>query len=440
MKIYSLFTLLSIVFLSACGTVEVSVLRAVPTTSVPIHQADPVLITPTPSPGTALAVVTYTREGKVFVWDEVTGQSKTVFASGDVTRVAMSDDGQVIALVRQSETGVALWAVDWNGRNPRELVSAETFRQRREKLQSDTEFIGAGVGELEWVPGTHRLVYNGTFQIGSGDYLASPDVYLLDADLLSDSMLAGDIPIDPVKQMDIVPSPDGQQIALITSTSLSFLNVDGNARRDSVLTFSPVGVSSPPMLMSTGVWTHDSRAFVITGSLEMDAEFNLGFSIWRVPVDGSSPEALTPMLRGRPDSVTFSPDGKSVAFLQNTEGSLISPLTAEVGPLATAYKLEPDRSANLHWSPAGATFTKDLLQLCPNASRDSEVCETPFNTHVSGVLSVQWLDGQRALFLTNAPSVLFLSSLHNPPILIDFAGSFDGVLVELEPNSQVSAQ
>ena len=198
MKVYSLITLFSIVFLSACGTVEVSVLRAVPTASVPIHQADPILITPTPSPGTALAVVTYTKEGNVFVWDQVTGQSKTVFASGDVTRVAMSDDGQVIALVRHVEAGVALWAVDWNGRNPRELVSAETFRQRLEMLQSDTEIMGAGVGELEWIPGTHRLVYSGTFQIGSGDYLASSDVYFLDADLLSDSVLAQAIPIDPV--------------------------------------------------------------------------------------------------------------------------------------------------------------------------------------------------------------------------------------------------
>jgi hypothetical protein len=182
--------------------------------------------------------------------------------------------------------------------------------------------------------------------------------------------------------------------------------------------------------MPTGAWTQDARSFLITGSLEIDEEFNLGFSIWRVPVDGSSPEVLTPPLKGRPDSVRVSPDGKFVAYVQNTDGSLIAPLAADVGPLAAAYRLEPDGYANLHWSPAGDAFTKDLLQLCPGASRDSEVCETPFNTHVSGVRSVQWLDGQRALFLTNAPSVLFLSSLNNPPLLIDFSGSFDGVLVE----------
>jgi hypothetical protein len=430
MKVYPSFIFLITVFLSACGTVEVSVLRDLPTVSVPVYQTDPVVVTQTPPPGTRQAVVAYTRDGDAFVWDEVSGQSRTVFVSGDVTRVAMSADGQVIALVRQIGTDVALWAVDWNGRNPRELVSAATFAQRLETVQWESELIGAGIGELEWIPGTHRLVYNGTFLIGSGDYFASPDVYLLDVDSLSDAVIAREVEIDPVWQMDIVPSPDGRQLALITSTALSFLNVDGSNLRSNALTYSQVGVSSPPILMPTGVWTRDARAFLITGSLEMDAEFNLGFSIWRVPVDGSSPEALTPLLKGRPDSVRFSPDGKFVAFVQNTDGSLITPLAGDAGPLGSAYKIKPESYANLHWSPAGDVFTKDLLQLCPGASRDSEVCGTPFNTHVSGVLSVQWLDGQRALFLTNAPSVLFLSRLHNPPVLIDFSGSFDGVLVE----------
>lgn len=432
MKVYSSFTFLILILLSACGTVEVSIEQPTATTVSPVHNAAPVVFTPTPLPGNGRALVAYTKEGNVFVWDEAAGQSKTIFASGDVSRVAMSDDGHVIALVRHSEAGVALWAVDWNGRNPRELVSTEIFHQRLNMVQSEFDPVGIGIGELEWIPGTHRLVYNWTMQGGSGDYWATPDIYLLDADMLSDSILARDVVIDSVGQLNIIPSPDGQQLALITSAALSFLNVDGSYRRDSVLTYSPVGVSSPPMLMSTGVWTRDSRSFLITGSLEMDAEFNLGFSIWRVPVDGASPEALTPNLKGRPGSLTFSPNGQQVAFLQNTDGWLIAPLAGDVGPLATTYKFEPERYTDLHWSPDGHAFTKDLLQLCLDASRASDLCGTPFNTHADGVVAIQWLDGRRALFLTNAPSVLFLGSLNESPVLIDFSGSFDGVLVEEE--------
>jgi Tol biopolymer transport system component len=432
MKVYSSFTLLIVVLLSACGTIKVSILETEPSAALLMQTTTPAAVTPIPQLREGQARVIYTKEGNVFVWDEVTSQSKTVFASGDVTRVAMSDDGQVIAFVRHSESRVALWAVDWNGRNPRELVSAKTFHERLETVEFESEPIGVGIGELEWIPGTHRLIYNGTFMIGSGHYFASRDIYLLDVDTLSETLVARDIVIDPVYQMNIVPSPDGQRLALITSTGLSFLNVDGSNPRNNILAYSPVGASSPPILMPTGIWTQDSSAFLTTGSLNMDEQLNLSFSIWRVPVDGSALEALTPILNGRPDSVTFSPDGKSVAFLENTGGSLIASLAGDAGPLAATYKFESDGYSNLHWSPAGDVFTKDLMQLCSGASRDTELCETPFNTHATGVLGVQWLDGQRALFLSNAPSVLFLSRLNSAPILIDFSGSFDGMLIEQE--------
>ena len=121
--------------------------------------------------------------------------------------LVMSDDGQVIALVRHSESGVALWAVDWNGRNPRELVPADTFDQRLESAQTESEPFGAGIGELEWIPGTHRLAYNWTIQGGSGDYWASPHLYLLDADSLSDTLLARNVVRDSVRQLNVVPSP-----------------------------------------------------------------------------------------------------------------------------------------------------------------------------------------------------------------------------------------
>lgn len=114
MKVYSLFTLFSIAFLSACGTVQVSIERPTPTASLPIPKADPVVPTPIPAPSKEQAMVTYTKEGSVLVWDEATGQSKTVSASGDAVRVVICNDQEVIVLVRRSKAGVALWAVDCN--------------------------------------------------------------------------------------------------------------------------------------------------------------------------------------------------------------------------------------------------------------------------------------------------------------------------------------
>jgi hypothetical protein len=82
-------------------------------------------------------VVAFVKDGDILVWEEATGQSTTILEAGDVIALTMSDDGQVIAFLRRlvvqrSELDwyeqSALWAVDLNGGNPRELVSTEALR------------------------------------------------------------------------------------------------------------------------------------------------------------------------------------------------------------------------------------------------------------------------------------------------------------------------
>jgi hypothetical protein len=55
------------------------------------------------------AVVAYIKDGDVLVWEETTGQSQTVFDSGDATRVEINDDGQLVAFVRRTLLQVELW-------------------------------------------------------------------------------------------------------------------------------------------------------------------------------------------------------------------------------------------------------------------------------------------------------------------------------------------
>jgi hypothetical protein len=147
-------------------------------------------------------------------------------------------------------------------------------------------------------------------------------------------------------------------------------------------------------------------------------------------VDGSPPETLAEILGSEPGSTTFSADGKHVAFVQFTDtqppeigGWLITPLTPEAGPLAIPTKMEFEGFANLHWSPTGDTFSKNLRKLCPDATSDSEVCDD--RIHFDGtVAALQWIDGNRILFLTRNPSVLFLGKL-------DFTGNLDGTTIPI---------
>jgi hypothetical protein len=199
---------------------------------------------------------------------------------------------------------------------------------------------------------------------------------------------------------------------------VDFINVDGSNRRQDVLTYAEAGLTVP--LFPTGVWTLDSRAFVTTGSFEKDTRFLVNLTIWRIPMDGASPEALATVMGSHPGSVTFSPDGKSASFIQWTEQQpefaewFITALLPEAGPLALPYYGMEDSYANLHWSPAGDAFVikdPDLLQLCPDATQDSQVCGEPIHLGSRIITALQWVDASRFLFVGNEPNTLSLGNL-----------------------------
>jgi hypothetical protein len=133
-------------------------------------------------------------------------------------------------------------------------------------------------------------------------------------------------------------------------------------------------------------------------------------------VDGPAVQQLAALTDSHVDSVTLSPDGLHAAFTQPSAW-FITPLVAEVGQLAIPKRIILDSPANLHWSPAGAAFAFPdksngfLFQLCPDATRSSQVCGGPLTLDKSYVDVIQWIDGDQFLFLTREPRRLLLASL-----------------------------
>jgi len=371
----------------------------------------------------------FVKDGDLLIWDEATGQTQPLFDADDAINVTMSDDGQIVAflrrtLVRRSELDwyeqSSLWAVDRNGANPRALVSAETLRD----LLGASERDSSNIPEITWIPGTHRLLYNGwTYLVqAEGESHAVPrGLYSVNADEGTQQVL-----VNAESILRFVVSPDGQQVALLSPTALGFVRADGNSLRRDVLTFAQVGVPCP--LFPVGVWTEDSQAFVMTGSLEEDPAAGFDFVIWRVPADSSTPVQLASISRSHPGSVTFSPDGRFAAYTQYTDpasppaGWFISPLGEGAGPLAIPRKLEPGYPS-LHWSPDGKAFTGALAELCPGATQDSEVCKSPISR--GGTAAIQWLDPTHLLLLTRDPSALLL-------VTLDPAGQMDATSEPIE--------
>jgi hypothetical protein len=408
--------------LSACLPVQAGAIS----TATPISLPTESLSTTTPSPG-ALPVpigtimVAFVNDGNLQVWDDATRQTRTIVNTGDVFSVSVSDDGQMIAFTRGSWIGdvldgyeqFALWAMNRDGGNPRELISAQDLRQRINPTERDS----SNFYQLGWVPQSHQLIFSGTKYIVQAEGLshAIPQgAYLVDTDKGSVTVLA-----EAAETVRFLPSPDGKQIALMSPSDMGFINVDGSNGRQDVLTYAEVGLAGP--LFPTGVWTRDSRAFVMTGSFEYDPRFDVNFMIWRIPIDGSSPEVLATVSGSHPSSVTLSPDGKSVSFLQTTDqqppeiaGWFITPLIPEAGALALPYYGKKTFYANLHWSPAGDAFAikdQDLLQLCPNATQDSQVCGKPVHLGSGIITALQWVDPSRFLFVGIEPNSLSLGNL-----------------------------
>jgi WD40 repeat protein len=372
----------------------------------------------TPSAPLSTIEVAFVVDGNIQVWDEATQQTRTIVDTGDVFSVSVSDDGQIIAFTRGLWVGdvydgyeqFTLWAMNRDGGKPRELVSAHDLRQRIHPSERES----SNFYQLSWIPQSHQLIFSGTKYIVQAEGLSHAiphGAYLVHTDQGSVTVLA-----EAEENLRIVPSPDGKQIALMSPSHMDLINADGSNRRQDVLTYAEAGLNGP--LFPMGVWTQDARAFVITGSFEREPEQNVNFRIWRIPTDGSSPEALATVTESIPNSVTFSPDGKSVAFLQVTDqqpseiaGWFIKPLSPEAGPLALPYYGKITSYANVHWSPAGEAYAikdGDLLQLCPDATQDSHVCGEPIHLGSGIITKLQWVDSSRFLFESIEPNSLSL--------------------------------
>jgi hypothetical protein len=408
--------------LSACLAGQAGVVSTATTLSLPTENLSTAMPSPNVPPlPTGVVEVAFVKDGNIQVWDEATQQTRTILNTGDVFSVTTSDDGQVIAFTRRSWVGdvlegyeqFALWAMDRDGGNPRELISAQDLRQRINPSERES----SNFYQLGWVPRSHQLIFSGTKYIVQAEGLshAIPQgAFLVDTDKASVNMLA-----ETAETVRFLPSPDGKQIALMSPSDVGFVNVDGSNRRQDVLTYAEAGLTNP--LFPTGVWTQDSSAFVMTGSFERDPGFTVNFTIWRIPMDGSSPEALATVTGSDPSSVTFSPDGKSASSVQWTDqqpseiaGWFITSLIPEAGGLALSYYGKETSFANLHWSPSGDAFAikdQDLFQLCPNATQDSQVCGEPIHLGTGIITALQWVDTSRFLFEGIEPNTLSLGKL-----------------------------
>lgn len=400
-------------------------------------------------------MVVFVEDGNLLVWDQATGQDQTIIDSGDVIRVELSDDGQLVAFLRRSffvaggydnNEQSSLWVVGLDGSNPRELVSAAQLRQ----LVDAAEVDSINFPRLAWIPNTHRLLYSGnTYDAhgyGEGAHTALKGVYLIDADA---GVLRELMPAE--QSAHFIPSPDGQQVVLVNTTGLSFFDVESGARR---LDFpaAPV-VGDMGWFTNAGVWTEDSSAFVINALVEPSNTGPSDYELWRVPVDGAPAARLISFSAGT-GSVVYAPDGSSAAMLRSA--SMVGPSVWVMVPLpedlgALAVPRDTFDYSHLTWSPGSSAYVlemlifdpegvmhgrENLLPLCPNAVQAVEVCGPAI--HLGEQIEwLEWVDRLRFLYVTYQPRRLFLGSLEGATTMIaEDPASFDAVAATCQDDSE----
>jgi hypothetical protein len=443
----ALLILSSLLFLAACGVLEVGIehgagdegtatvaltvvtkeltrvatatptpAMATPTLSVPAPSSTPAP-TATPSPTAPAPTresglsalerpvlqIAFVKEGNVWLWSE--GQDARALTSvGDVGDVRISDDGQVIAFMR----GLEMWAVNSDGSDVRTLVSVEDIDALTEPGDPDLR-----LQSFAWVPGKHVVAFNTRVHMEIGLVLRD-DLCAVDADTLEKAVLR---PRGQGGQFTY--SPDGSQVALVRSGTITLIDADGGNPREA-FTYTPPVTRSEFQYYAQPVWAADSRSLrVAIPPADLFAEPSQLTTVWHVYVDGRHARLVASLDAMSFDQNAFSPDLESIAYLaQPADGSpgsgagdlLITHLTE--GATGTYHR---QAGQFYGWAPDSQHFAFLVRGQYPQAWIGAPGYD-PVAVHADpaiAAIDVNWVDTDRYLYTTASPESqgLFLGEI-----------------------------
>jgi Tol biopolymer transport system component len=447
---FVLFILL-LVFLSACGTLEVGIERtaapggvAGPTATAlaaenadlatqlatPATETTDVPPTPMPTPTPILAVtelrvafVKATEHGNnVWLWKEGKAEAVPLTKDGGVGNVKISDDGEIVAFTR----GDGLWMVRVGGADEesleeRQLISAEDFAA----MEARDPELAVALYRFEWIPGSHILAFNTQLRMEIGLVL-NDDLHLVNADTLERTDL-----FPPGEGGEFTYSPDGRQVAIMTAGSISLVDADGGNRRE-VLTYTPVATHSEARYYARPVWAADSSALrVVIPPVDPFTQPSADASVWHINTDGRPAILLRHIPMTQMSWPAFSSDLRYIAHLYmepsgQAPGSELLITDLELDATITYFPrtggdagaTSPDDETIVYnpmagefygWAPGpthtdGERYFAFRAQTEPELSFQAQIGQlggdlVPAYTDAEVVIDVRWVDADRYLFL-----------------------------------------
>jgi hypothetical protein len=389
-------------------------------TSTP--EPSPTLSTPTAIP--RVLQVVYIKDGKVFFWkkEQVPLQLTT---SGQAYEVKLSSDGVVAAFTRRvDDLHSELWAVNTDGSDERRLVSVADLDAMGAELQvKDLKAIAPY--HFAWIPGTHTLAYNTREVFDGPGLLLTDDLRLVNTNTLEKYTF-----LPPGKGGEFSYSPDGSQIAISTTTTISLIDADGSNRRSDLLVYDKVLTYSEYEYYAKPVWASDSSALrVAIPPKDALAQPPLPTILWEIPTDGS-PAVQLGSVTGMPffsAPVKFSPDLSHIAYLKLVDD-----------PADNRHELhiaDPDGSGDIvydvatllqfqAWAPDSSHFVFSIEDRGAFQLGEIGGNFTPLMDNPTDLQNLRWINQDSYLVLRNNNGVIEirLNTLSGDSALIDTMG------------------
>ena len=389
-------------------------------------QAKPQTVPPLEQP----LEVRFLSDGNIWIWEEGIS-ARQISDTSDALRFTFSPDGEVIAFERLvgdypwGQFKIELWAIDREGNNLRQLVSAEQFDQF---LPGREEAWVANVPtDYRWFASKHELtfgVYPYINAVGAGQ--AAEGYWIVDTDTLELKKWADPQVIDFYGPKEI-SSPDGKLIARVDRESISLLSAGGSVMRKDALTYQPNNnAEGPGWGAPKVVWSSDSLTLKV---LVWDEDaFGESFSTWEIPANGSPIRKLH-TFSGIEFYSFIAPNQEYIAYLKR------------VKPMSNEHELHLakfDGSADViyatgyqlffqGWAPDSFHFAYDLF--ATHRPQLGSLCGDPVplvGKNDTPATQITWVDGDRFLFAVGEagnPRELRLGQVGSESLLL---GPFKG--------------
>jgi len=354
--------------------------------------------------------VAFVQEDNVWLWSQDAGTT-ALTSTGGVNSVKISDDGEVVAFVR----GLELWAVNSDGTGERKLISIEDIAAMVEPGDP-----GVRLYRIVWVPGTHTVAFNTHLHLEIG-FVLNDDLHLVNADTLEQKVL-----LPRGKGGEFYYSPDGRQIAIVRTGTITLVDAEGQNLRDA-LTYTPPATYSEAAFYAQPVWAVDSGSLrVFIPPVDLQAQPPQLGSVWHLRVDGR-PASLIGTIAARAGSQpVFSPDLSHVAYLE--QASVALPGSSEGGlqvtNLADGETIPYVAQAQdvYGWSPDSQHFAFLSDPQLPQA-QIGQLGSDPVPAYDDAdvvAIDVRWIDANRYLFtaITAQGQNVILGEIGAPSTLV----------------------